>query len=143
MRPRLVGSLIGIALLAFTVFPAGSSASGGSIVAEFHQVGHTHIHGHVVLKQLDGGGTKIKVIAIGLKPGHEYVSLYYGNDHCALEPYSDEDVIGGGAYTARNTGVGRTNGIADDDLDEIYSVSVRDADTFRLLACAVVAPDED
>jgi hypothetical protein len=141
MRPRFVGSLFGIVLLALAILPAQTIAAGGSTVAEFYPVGSNHIHGHVVLRQLDDG-TAIKVIAIGLKPGHEYVSLYYDNDHCALEPYSEEDVIGG-EYAARNTGVGRTNGVADDDLDEIHSVSVRDAATFKLLACAVVGSDED
>ncbi len=143
MRRRLVGSLFGILLLALTIFPARSIAAGGSVVAEFHPVGNTGIHSHAVLRQLKDEGTAIKVIAIGLKPGHEYVSLYYDNDHCALEPYSEDDIIGGDAYTARNSGVGRTSGDADDDLDEIHSVSVRDADTFKLLACAVVSPDED
>jgi tRNA A37 threonylcarbamoyltransferase TsaD len=142
MRRWFVTSIMGIGLLAFTLLPGTAIAARRTAVAEFAHVGNNHIRGHVVLRQLTGGGTAIKVIAIGLKPGHTYISLYYGNDECALEPYSEEDVIGG-EYTAHNTGVGRTSGEADDDLDEIHSVSVRDADTFKLLACAVVSTDEN
>ncbi len=71
-----------------------------------------------------------------MTPGNEYTSLYYDNDHCALEPYSEEDVIG--TYTANPGGNAHTSGIAGDDLNEIHSVSVRSADTFELLACARV-----
>jgi len=41
----------------------------------------------VLLFQLRSEGTQIVVFAKGLKPGKRYVSLYYDNDHCALEPY--------------------------------------------------------
>jgi hypothetical protein len=77
------------------------------------------------------------VFAKGLKPGKRYLSLYYDNDHCALEPYSEDDVIGG-PYTALPGGFGFTIGTADDDLDEIHSVSVRSARSFQLRACATV-----
>jgi hypothetical protein len=97
------------------------------------------IAGYVDLRQLKEGGTHITLLAFGMQPGHNYVSLYYGNHTCALEPYSADDVIGG-IYTANSVGVGVTHGNADDDLDEINSVSVRDADTFNLLACANVHP---
>jgi hypothetical protein len=73
-------------------------------------------------------------------PGHEYISLYYDHHVCELEPYSEDDVIGGGPYTANHEGIGTTHGNADDDLDEINSVSVRDASDFALLACADVHP---
>ena len=52
---------------------------------------------------------------------------------------SEDDIIGG-TYTANRNGVGTTQGKVDDDLDEINSVSVRDAGTFTLLACANVHP---
>jgi hypothetical protein len=94
------------------------------------------IQGKVHLNQLSSGGTRILVQARGLKPGKRYISLYYDNHRCALEPYSKEDVIG--RYTANPDGNAGTSGIADDDLDEIHSVSVRSAKTFKLLACARV-----
>ena len=52
----------------------------------------------------------------------------------AVAELADESLIGNAA------GVGTTNGNVDDDLDEINSVSVRDAPTFQLLACADVHP---
>jgi hypothetical protein len=92
--------------------------------------------GHASLVQLPQGGTLITVVAMGLKPGGSYVSLYYGNDHCELEPYSQSDIIG--MYTATKAGTGNATGKADDDLDEINSVSVRNAEDFSLVACAKV-----
>ena len=47
------------------------------------------VHGTVLLFQLRSEGTQIVVFAKGLKPDKRYVSLYYDNDHCALEPYSE------------------------------------------------------
>jgi hypothetical protein len=105
--------------------------------AHLEPVGGSGVHGTVDLFQLPTEGTEIVVFAKGLKPGKRYLSLYYDNDHCALEPYSEDDVIGG-PYTALPGGFGFTIGAADDDLDEIHSVSVRSARTFRLLACATV-----
>jgi hypothetical protein len=92
----------------------------------------------VNIEQLPHGGTNIHVVAQGLIPGNEYLSLYYENHTCALEPYSEDDVIG--TYTANAAGVGVTHGKLDDDLDEINSVSVRRASDFTLLACADVHP---
>jgi hypothetical protein len=107
--------------------------------ARLRPVAGSQIEGFVDLRQLRAGGTHISLVAFGMQPGHNYVSLYYGNHTCALEPYSADDVIGG-IYTPNIVGVGVTHGNADDDLDEINSVSVRDADTFNLLACANVHP---
>jgi hypothetical protein len=95
------------------------------------------VHGTVHLFQLPSGETQIVVLAKGPTPGKRYISLYYDNSRCHLEPYEEEDVIGG-PYTALPGGFGFTTGTADDDLDEINSVSVRSAKTFRLLACARV-----
>jgi hypothetical protein len=108
-----------------------------TIEAHLRPVGDSGVHGTVHLFQLPTEGTQIVVLAKGLKPGKRYVSLYYDNNRCALEPYSKDDVIGG-PYTALPGGFGFTTGIADDDLDEINSVSVRSAKTFKLLACARV-----
>ena len=105
--------------------------------AHLESVGGSGVHGTVHLFQLPTEGTEIVVFAKGLKPGKRYISLYYDNDHCALEPYSEDDVIGG-PYTALPGGFGFTIGTADDDLDEIHSVSVRSARSFQLRACATV-----
>jgi hypothetical protein len=95
------------------------------------------VSGFVTLHGLKKGGTSIVVHANGLTPDTEYISLYYDNDHCELEPYSAEDVIGD-TYFPNPAGIGHTSGEADDDLDEINSVSVRLASDFSLQACAKV-----
>jgi len=96
------------------------------------------VTGMVQIEQMPHGGTNIHVVARGLEPGETYVSLYYDNDVCALEPYSADDVIG--TYTGNASGVGTTHGKLGDDLDEINSVSVRLASDFTLLACAQIHP---
>jgi len=145
---RLIASLtISISIL-LSLAPAAAFAApinakqhtpATHAAAVLHPVAGSHIAGFVDLRQLRAGGTHISLVAFGMQPGHNYVSLYYGNHTCALEPYSASDVIGG-IYTANSVGVGVTHGNADDDLDEINSVSVRDADTFNVLACADVHP---
>jgi len=101
-------------------------------------VGGSGITGMVQVVQLPHGGSNIHVVAFGLVPGNEYLSLYYENHTCELEPYSEDDVIG--TYTANVTGVGTTHGKLEDDLDEINSISVRRASDFTLLACADIHP---
>jgi hypothetical protein len=115
----------------------GETQTATHIRAHLEPVGGSGVHGTVNLFQLPTEGTEIVVFAKGLKPGKRYLSLYYDNDHCALEPYSEDDVIGG-PYTALPGGFGFTIGTADDDLDEIHSVSVRSANNFQLRACAKV-----
>src|SRR5690349_10499841 len=93
----------------------------GSVVVEqnnramvrLHQVGNSGVGGFVLLRQLPHeGGTRINVVDFGLKAGEAYVSLYYSNHVCDLEPYEAADVIGG-IYTANRVGVGVTQGDAD------------------------------
>jgi hypothetical protein len=115
----------------------GETQTATHIRAHLEPVGGSGVHGTVNLFQLPTEGTEIVVFAKGLKPGKRYLSLYYDNDHCALEPYSEDDVIGG-PHTALPGGFGFTIGTADDDLDEIHSVSVRSANNFQLRACATV-----
>jgi hypothetical protein len=131
-----------LSLAVIAMWPASTAASTLADAKHFQSLGPNGIRGVVFLRQQMGGGTSIRVFATGLEPGHTYVSLYYDNDECALEPYEEEDVIGD-EYTANQAGVGQTSGTADDNLDEIHSVSVRDAATFDLLACAVVSPDNE
>ena len=116
-----------------------TDASSDHVTADLKPVNGSGVHGVVDLRQLSPNGTHIMVSAKGLKPGKKYVSLYYDNHQCDLEPYSQDDVIGG-RYSANRKGIGHTSGDADDDLDEINSVSVRSAKNFTLLACADVHP---
>ena len=128
--------LVALVALMVVATSAVAIAAQDHAKSNLEPVGNSGVHGKVHLWQLSSGGTRILVQARGLTPGKEYISLYYDNDHCALEPYSEEDVIG--TYTANPGGNAHTSGVADDDLDEIHSVSVRSADTFELLACAKV-----
>ncbi len=133
---------VALMVVAASAVAAASTATGETrtaphATAHLEPVGGSGVHGTVHLFQLPSGGTQIAVFAKGLKPGKRYLSLYYDNDHCAIEPYSEDDVIGG-PYTAFPGGFGFTTGTADDDLDEIHSVSVRSAKTFELRACARV-----
>jgi hypothetical protein len=127
------------ALVALMVAAASAVATAAQDHAKSNlkPVGDSGIHGKVHLRQLSSEGTRILVHARGLTPGNPYISLYYDNETCEIEPYSDDDVIGG-PYTANPGGNAHTSGVADDDLDEIHSVSVRSAETFELLACARV-----
>jgi hypothetical protein len=101
-------------------------------------VGGSGVTGKVSVEQMPAGGSNINVVARGLTPGVQYLSLYYENHTCELEPYSEDDVIG--TYTANAAGVGHTHNKLDDDLDEINSISVRLASDFSLVACADVHP---
>jgi hypothetical protein len=127
-----------LVLVALMVAAASTAATAAQDHAKsnLEPVGNSSVHGKLHLWQLSSKGTRILVQARGLTPGKQYISLYYDNPTCTLEPYSEEDVIG--TYTADPGGNAHTSGIADDDLDEIHSVSVRSADTFDLLACATV-----
>jgi len=92
------------------------------------------ISGRVQLTAMPKGGTLITVNVTGLQPGTEYLSLYYENNTCELEPYSEDDVIN--RYTAGATGRVVFTKKVTDDLDEIHSVSVRLGSDFSLKACA-------
>ena len=129
--------MVAATAVAAAATPGVQAQSATFSKAHLEPVGGSGVHGTVLLFQLPSEGTQIVVFAKGLTPGKRYVSLYYDNDHCALEPYSEDDVIGG-PYTALPGGFGFTIGTADDDLDEIHSVSVRSAKNFQLRACAKV-----
>ena len=140
MAARILWSAL--VVLAMTFAQAGALSTdvkGHAVLARLNPVGHSGVSGLTLLRQPEGGETMIWVGARGLRPGNRYVSLYYDNHACALEPYSAEDVIGG-PYRANRGGIGLTRGTADDDLDEINSVSVRQASDFKLLACANIHP---
>lgn len=135
---RKLSVLMVLALLILTTISAAAAAGEHHVKAALVPVGGSGIWGHVQLVQLPKGGTEIQVVARGLTPGTQYLSLYYDNHVCALEPYEEEDVIG--TYTGNAAGIGRAHSKAADDLDEINSVSVRLASDFSLLACADVHP---
>jgi hypothetical protein len=84
------------------------------------------------------GGSLISANITGLTPGTQYLSLYYDNHTCELEPYSQDDVIS--RYVGNSQGRAVFAKKVDDDLDEINSVSVRLASDFSLKACADVHP---
>ena len=134
---RLSTLFLSTVLLLLMTVSVATAAPQKRAMVRLHQVGNSGVEGFALLRQLPQGGAHINVVAFGLKAGNAYVSLYYGNHVCELEPYSASDVIGG-IYTANRVGVGVTEGNADDDLDEINSVSVRRAGDFKLLACANV-----
>ena len=127
-------SLVFLAVFAVALV-SGAHAANTQATATLSPVNGSGISGTVDLMQLPKG-TKIQVRVEGLTPGTEYVSLYYGNGVCDLEPYSQSDIIG--TYTANAQGKAVVTGKADDDLDEINSVSVRLKSDFSLQACAGV-----
>jgi hypothetical protein len=124
-------ALIVLAALAITATAAGA-ARDGHVKATLQPVGGSGVTGTVQLVQLPHGGTNIHVNARGLTPGVEYASFYYDDQACQEDP----DLIG--TYTANSAGVGTTSDKADEDLDEIGSVSVRSPDYSILYACASV-----
>jgi hypothetical protein len=104
-------------------------------VAKLEPRNDPNAKGVVTLRQLKGGGTDILVIARNLEPGQRYFSLYYDTPDCSDPDFSDQI---GGTYTANRGGIGLTHGEADDDLDEIHSVSVRLDGARTLQACAEI-----
>lgn len=118
-----------------------SSASQGPehhVKADLVPVGGSGVSGHVNIEALPHGGVNISIEASGLTPGVEYLSLYYENHTCEIEPYEEDDIIG--TYTGNSAGIGQTQNKLEDDLDEVNSISVRLASDFSLLACADIHP---
>jgi hypothetical protein len=125
-------------LLGITRWQEAVAKPSRHVKVAFEDKTGTGISGFANLTQRNEG-TGIVVVAKGLEPGTDYFSLYYDNATCELEDYEEEDFIGGEEpYTANAAGIGHTHGVADDDLEEIGSVSVRLASDFSLLACATL-----
>ena len=76
----------------------------------------------------------------GPDPGASYASLYYSSRDCSFTEGGDSGVISGETFDATASGVGHVQGVVDDGVYTINSVSIRDAATYRLLACAEVGP---
>ena len=141
--------MLGALLLIILVFSAASITVAQDATAEaaqemapvtqvqFQPVNNSGVTGFVLL-QPQTEGTFINVIVFGLQPDAKYVSLYYDNDTCDLasEPEAADEPVGN-VYVSNRVGVGVTEGVIDDSLDEIGSVSVRSADDINMLfACA-------
>jgi len=125
-----------LAALAFLAI--GAAPQERHVRADLVAVNGSGITGTVNLVSLPQGGTLITIQVRGLTPGAQYTSLYYDNHTCELEPYSADDVVG--SYTGSGGGTAAVSKKVDDDLDEINSVSVRNAGDFSLLSCADVHP---
>jgi hypothetical protein len=126
MRKLLLAAAVALTLA------GAATASRGHVKVPLEPVGGSGVTGHVTLHQLRHGGTDIHVVARGLEPGQTYTSFYYDGADCENGP----DEVG--TFTANRHGHGKTKGEADDDLDEIGSVSVRSPDYSILYACANV-----
>lgn len=113
-----------------------AAASERHVNTQLQPVGNSGVTGDVHLTAMPKGGTLITVVARGLQPGERYLSLYYENGTCDVEPYGEDDVIG--RYTADAKGEATVTHKLEDDLDEIHSVSVRRESDFSLQACAAV-----
>src|SRR5262245_58444388 len=103
-------SLVLLAVLAVAAVSVADAADH-HITATLSPVNGSGISGTVGLTALPHGA-QIVVHAEGLTPGTQYVSLYYDNGTCELEPYSQEDVIG--EYTGNSQGKAVVAGKADD-----------------------------
>jgi hypothetical protein len=123
-----------LALSCLAVFAATASTAEHHVSATLTPTNGSGVTGRVELTALPKGGTLITVVAQGLHAGTDYVSLYYDNSTCELEPYSADDVVGN--YRGGDGGNASVTKKVDDDLDEIHSVSVRLAGSFDLQACA-------
>lgn len=130
-------SLLILSLLALSV-AAVAVGQDRHVSAALNEVNGSGISGRVQLTALPQGGTIITVNVSGLEPGTEYLSLYYENHTCELEPYEEDDIIN--RYTAGPSGRVAFTKKVGDDLDEINSVSVRLGSDFSLKACADTHP---
>src|SRR5204863_9736874 len=96
-RMTLLLTVLSLALLTPTLY-----AEELHVTANLVAIGDSGVSGRVQLEQLPGGGTNINIVAKGLIPGEDYLSLYYENHTCELEPYSEDDIIA--TYTANAGG---------------------------------------
>src|SRR4051794_36623189 len=106
-----------LSLIGLVVFVSTAAASVTHVKASLVEVDNSGVSGFVQLHQLGHGGTNIDVHAQGLNPGTIYASFYYDNATCTSGP----DAVG--TFTANPGGKGNVGDEADEDLDEINSVS--------------------
>jgi hypothetical protein len=132
---------LALLILSLSVLILGVGGAVGSerhVTATLSPVNGSGISGRIQLTAMPHGGTLIAGNITGLTPGTQYLSLYYENHTCELEPYSQDDVIS--RYAGNSQGRAVFAKKLGDDLDEINSVSVRLASDFSLKACADVHP---
>jgi hypothetical protein len=121
--------------IALLCFAAATSAgpSDRHVKVPLEESNGSGASGFVNLTQLPQGGVQINVVVRGLRPNTEYASFYYESTDCSFPA----DLLG--EFTTDDEGNGHVNGRADEDLDEIGSVSVRSGvDYETLLACATI-----
>ena len=116
---------------------AFADADDHHVMASLVEIDGSGVQGMVNVVNVPGG-TMIGVAAFGPTPGATYVSLYYSSRDCTLG--GDSGIVGSETYDANASGVGRVQGVVDEGVYTINSVSVRAASDFRLLACAQVGP---
>jgi len=143
--------MLGVLLLIILVFSVASVAVAQDATPEatpepapvtqvqFQPVAGSGVTGFVLL-QPQTSGTFINVIVFGLQRDGQYLSLYYDNHTCELAADSVTNDKVGNVYVGNRVGVGVTEGMVDDSLDEINSVSVRIGKDLTLLACADIHP---
>jgi hypothetical protein len=122
------------ALLVLSAATLATAEAPRKAKSDFSSQNGSNVTGTVTLQETHGGGTHIMIVAQGLDPDSEYVSLYYENGTCALEPYSEDDIIA--RFKPNSQGTARINVRSEEAFDEIHSISVRSASTFDLRACA-------
>ena len=136
---KISGRWVGLAIILVAALPLVASDARSVRVDLIAVDGSGASMGFVKAAGSGEGGTRIAVVGTGLVPGGAYLSLYYDNHECDVEPYGDDDVIGN--YAADVNGLGKTTKMVDDDIDEINSVSIRNAADFSLVACADLHPE--
>lgn len=126
--------------LSLALFLIAAAPADRHVRATLQSANGSTVSGTVNLVGLPQGGTMITVHATGLTPGAGYLSIYYENHTCELEPDSvPNDVIA--RYVGGAGGSATVHAKIDDDLDEVNSISVRLADSaLTLQACADVHP---
>ena len=128
-------------ILAMVFLIVGAApANTHHVKAPFVSANGSSVGGFVTLEAMPQGGTNITVHATGLTPGTHYLSIYYDNHVCDLEPDSvPNDVFV--HYVGGDDGTATAHAKIDDDLDEVNSISVRlDNTDLTLQACADTHP---
>jgi hypothetical protein len=112
----------------------------GSLIGhkEAEITGQEEIRGRAVLVEVPQNlDTQILVEVSGLKPGEQYVPIYYGNSNCEKEIDSVDKAVKG-AFTADENGEARIEDRVKDSMNRIGSVSLRTTKDFKLAACGKV-----
>ena len=102
------GTPLLLLLLALALFALGITTAVSAehhVNATLQPVNGSGISGRVELTALPKGGTQISGQITGLQPGTEYLSLYYENHTCELEPYSQDDIIARYGEVVRRAGI--------------------------------------